>query len=76
MDQFLIFRQSDDGLSIQGPMDREAVEKRLLEASEEGTPVLENFELMGDQLVDEGIVIVAMQVIVPRAVKVITKYEF
>ena len=77
MEQFMVMVQNDNGFSLSGPMDREEVERRLHEAIEmKETIFAEMPEMMGGEMVDQGICVLKVTVCAPKAVQVVTKFEF
>lgn len=77
MEQFMIMRQTDDGFSVLGPLDRKEVEDFLASANVEGeTLFTEMPEMMGGEMVDQGFCVLKIEVLSPKPVQVVTKYEF
>jgi hypothetical protein len=77
MEQFMIMVQNDNGFSLSGPMDRKEVEARLAEANEMDETIFTVMpEMMGGEMVDQGICVLKVEVCSPKAVQVVTKFEF
>jgi hypothetical protein len=76
-EQFLVITSNDNGLSIIGPMTREKVEVYLKDAIEMKDVIYQEFpEMMGGQFVDDGIVVLKVEVMKPKPVQMVTKFEF
>lgn len=73
----MILVQDDNGFSVRGPLGRQEVEQRLQKAHEnKETIYTEMPEMMGGEMVDQGVCVLKVQVCTPKAVQVVTKFEF
>jgi hypothetical protein len=74
MNYFIIYSTEDTALGIDGPLSKEEVLKRYQERYYGNIPVQDNVPDLG-YYSGGGMMIICGDVVIPKAVNVVTKYE-
>lgn len=76
MDTYFIAYQTEDSFGLDGPFYKEEVTKRIEEKWYGDLPVFNTLPKMQDGYwLERGIVVIKGNIVVPRAITVVTKYE-